>query len=127
MAPDFSKECVVQADASEMGLFAVLAQSTEGEEHPVLYLSRKLLPREKNYATVEKECLAIKWALETLKYYLLGRKFTLVTDHSPLHWMAKNKETNSRITKWFLSLQPFNFSVVHRPGRHHGNADALSR
>lgn len=78
----------------------------------------------KNYATVEKECLAIKWALETLKY--LGRRFTLVTDHSPLQWMAKNKETNSMVTRWFLSLQPFNFSVIHRTGQHHGNTDALS-
>ena len=126
-APDFSREFVVQADASEVGLGAVLSQVKEGEEHPVLYLSRKLLPREKNYATVEKECLAIKWALETLKYHLLGRRFTLVTDHSPLQWMAKNKETNSRVTRWFLSLQPYNFSVIHRPGRRHGNADALSR
>lgn len=76
---------------------------------------------------VEKECLAIKWALETLKYYLLGRRFTLVTDHSPLQWMAKIKETNSRVTRWFLSLQAFHFSVVHRLGQRHGNADALSR
>lgn len=106
--PDFSKEFVVQADASEVSLGAVLAQIKEGEEHPVLYLSRKLLPTEKNYAIVEKECLAEKWALEMLRYYLLGRKFTLVTDHSPLQWMAKDKETNSRITRWFLSLHPFN-------------------
>lgn len=112
--PWFRKEFVVQADASQVGLSAVLAQSTEGEEHPVLYLIRKLLPREKNYA------------LETLKYYLLGRRFTLVTDHSPLQQMAKNKESNSRITRWFQSLQPFNFSVVHRPRRCRGNADALS-
>ena len=127
MAPNFSKEFVVQADASEVGLGAVLSQIHEGEEHPVLYLSRKLLPRERNYATVEKEGLAIKWALETLRYYLLGRRFTLVTDHAPLQWMAKNKESNSRVTRWFLGLQPFNFSVIHRPGRTHGNADALSR
>lgn len=59
-APNFSKEFVVQADTSEVGLAAVLTQVDEGEEHPVLYLSQKLLPREKNYATVEKECLAIK-------------------------------------------------------------------
>lgn len=126
-APDFDKEFVVQADASETGLGAVLTQLHGEEEHPVLYLSRKLLRCERNYATVEKECLAVKWALETLRYYLLGRRFTLVTDHAPLQWMARNKETNSRVTRWFLSLQPFNFSVLHRPGRRHGNADALSR
>ncbi|KAJ8378330.1 hypothetical protein AAFF_G00243500, partial [Aldrovandia affinis] len=85
------------------------------------------LPRETRYSTVEKECLAIKWALETLRYYLLGRKFTLVTDHAPLVWMSRNKESNARVTRWFLSLQPFNFDVLHRSGAHHGNADTLSR
>ena len=53
-----------------------------------MYISRKLLPNEKNYSTVEKEALAIKWALDKLRYYLLGREFTLVTDHAPLKWMA---------------------------------------
>ncbi|XP_063041160.1 uncharacterized protein LOC134436063 [Engraulis encrasicolus] len=67
VAPDFKKEFLVQTDASEVGLGAVLAQVHEGEEHPILYLSRKLLPREKNYSTVEKECLAITWALESLR------------------------------------------------------------
>lgn len=126
-SPDFTKEFLVQTDASEVGLGAVLSQTHKGEEHPVLYISRKLAKHEKNYATIEKECLAIKWALEALKYHLLGRKFVLMTDHAPLQWMARNKESNGRITRWFLSLKTFNFSVVHRPGRCHGNADALSR
>ena len=127
VTPDFTKPLVVQTDASETGVGAVLSQLQEGEEHPIIYISRKLLPREKKYSTIEKECLAIKWALEVLKYYLLGRHFTLVTDHAPLVWMSRNKETNARVTRWFLSLQPFAFSVVHRSGAAHGNADALSR
>ncbi|EMP42589.1 Retrovirus-related Pol polyprotein from transposon 17.6 [Chelonia mydas] len=63
------------------------------------------------YAVVEKECLAVKWAMETLHYYLLGWRFTLVTDHAPLQWMHRNKEKNARVTRWFLSLQPFHFQV----------------
>lgn len=63
--PDFNKKFVVQAGASEVGLGAVLSQVKKGEEHPILYCSRKLLPHEKRYSTLEKECLAIKWALET--------------------------------------------------------------
>ncbi len=51
---------------------------------PVAYISRKLFPREVRYSTVEKECLAIKWALDSLRYYLLGREFTLETDHKAL-------------------------------------------
>ena len=127
VTPDFTKPMVVQTDASETGVGAVLSQLHEGEEHPIIYISRKLLQREQKYSTVEKECLAIKWALETLKYYLLGRHFTLVTDHAPLVWMSRNKDSNARVTRWFLSLQPFAFSVVHRSGAAHGNADALSR
>lgn len=127
VTPDFSKPLIVQTDASETGVGAVLSQLQEGEEHPITYISRKLLPREQNYSTIEKECLAIKWALEELKYYLLGRHFTLVTDHAPLVWMSRNKETNARVTRWFLSLQSFAFSVVHRSGAAHGNADAMSR
>ena len=51
----------------------------------------------------------------------------LVTDHAPLKWMAGAKDTNARVTRWFLALQDFRFRVDHRPGREHANADALSR
>ena len=92
-----------------------------------MYIRRKLLPNERNYYTVEKEALAIKWSLDKLRYYLLGREFTLVTDHAPLKWMAGAKDTNARVTRWFLALQDFRFQVAHRPGKEHANADALSR
>ncbi|CAJ0968777.1 unnamed protein product [Ranitomeya imitator] len=127
ISPDFKKTFIVQTDASEVGLGAVLSQEVNGDEHPVTYLSRKLTPAEKNYSVVEKECLAIKWALESLRYYLLGRQFRLVTDHSPLVWMRNAKERNARVTRWFLSLQNFSFSVEHRAGKSQGNADVLSR
>ena len=78
-------------------------------EHPVTYISRKLLPNERNYSTVEKEALAIKWPMDKLRYYLLGREFTLVTDHAPLKWMATAKDTNARVTRWFLALQNYRF------------------
>ena len=127
ITPDFNLPFVVHTDASEVGLGAVLSQVRSGEEHPVTYISRKLLTSEKAYSTVEKEALAIKWTLEKLRYYLLGRTFTLVTDHAPLKWMATAKDTNARVTRWFLALQDYHFQVVHRPGRAHANADALSR
>ncbi|KAG6940206.1 hypothetical protein G0U57_018709, partial [Chelydra serpentina] len=111
----------------DVGLGAVLSQMVGDDEHPILFLSRKLLPRERKYAVVEKECLAVKWAIESLRYYLLGRRFTLVTDHAPLRWMHQNKDRNARVTRWFLSLQPFHFIVRHRSGIQHGNADGLSR
>ncbi len=64
---------------------------------------------EKDYSIVEKECLAVKWALDSLKYYLLGREFILETDHKDLQWLQRIKDTNSRITRWYLAMQPFRF------------------
>ncbi|XP_054875465.1 uncharacterized protein LOC129351003 [Amphiprion ocellaris] len=98
-SPDFNQRFLVQTDASAVGLGAVLAQGPPGEERPVLYMSRKLLPRETRYSTVEKEGLAIKWALESLRYYLLGREFDLETDHRALTWMNSMKDHNSRLTR----------------------------
>lgn len=94
---------------------------------PVAYISRKLLPRESRYSTVEKECLAIKWALDSLSYYLLGRKFRLETDHRVLSWLGQMRDTNSRITRWFLAIQPFDFEVLYRSGTQNCTADYLSR
>ena len=90
ISPDFSLPLIVHTDTSEVGLGGVLSQefSRAGEEHPVTYISRKLLSNERNYSTMEKEALAIKWAPNKLRYYLLGKEFTLVTDHAPLKWMA---------------------------------------
>ncbi len=126
-APDFNCPFLLQTDASNTGLGAVLSQVQDGDEHPVIYISRKLTPAEQRYAAVEKEALAAKWAVLELRYYLLGRKFTLITDHAPLQWMARDKDTNARVTRWFLVLQDFHFVVRHRAGTANANADGLSR
>ena len=127
ISPNFDKPFVLHTDASSTGIGAVLTQTVDGDEHPVTYVSRKLQKHERNYATIEKECLAIKWAIHHLKYYLWGRPFTLVTDHAPLKWMSTSKDTNARVTRWFLALQDYNFKVEHRPGKEMAHADALSR
>ncbi len=121
--PDFGCPFLLQTDASDAGLGAVLSQVQEGEEHPVLFI--KLTKAERNYATIEKEALAVKWAVLELRYYLLGRKFTLLTDHAPLKWMARAKDSNARVTRWFLALQDFCFVVRHRART--SNANGLSR
>ncbi|XP_075779191.1 uncharacterized protein LOC142827431 [Pelodiscus sinensis] len=125
--PDFERPFSLYTDASECGLGAVLAQDHDGEEHPILYLSRKLLPRERNYATIEKEALAVKWAIETLRYYLWGNKFKLITDHAPLVWLNSMKNSNPRLTRWYMALQPYRFDVEYRAGKKHQNADFFSR
>ena len=105
----------------------MLSQQVRGVDRPVLYISRKLSERETRYSTIEKECLAIRWAVDTLRYYLLGRPFTLCTDHAPLQWLHRMKDANARITRWYLALQPFKFKVIHRPGTQMVVADFLSR
>ena len=127
-SPDFSRPFILQTDASDRGVGAVLSQESEdGEEHPVGYFSCKLLPREERYATVEKECLAIKLGVKAFRVYLLGRHFTIQTDHRSLQWLDRLKETNSRLTRWSLALQPYQFTVQHRAGTLNKNADAFSR
>ena len=126
-SPDFHKRFMVQTDASDIGLGAVLTHGDEGEERPVLYLSRKLEPRETRYSTIEKEGLAIKWALESLRYYLLGREFDVESDHRALSWINTMKDRNARITRWYLDLQPFSFRIRHKPGKTNLLADYLSR
>ena len=91
------------------------------------YFSKKLLPREEKYSTVEKECLSIKLGVHAFRVYLLGRNFTIQTDHRALAWLDSMKEKNARLTRWSLSLQPYQFTVEYRPGKGNGNADALSR
>ncbi len=74
-----------------------------------------------------REALAVKWAVLELRYYLLGQKFTLLTDHAPLQWMARAKDNNARVMRWFLVLQDFCFVFRHRAGASNANADGLSR
>ncbi|XP_034565104.1 uncharacterized protein LOC117830889 isoform X1 [Notolabrus celidotus] len=126
-SPNFDEHFILQTDASDRGLGAVLIQGPPNDQHPVAYISRKLFPREVRYSTVEKEALAIKWALDSFRYYLLGREFTLETDHRALQWMQRMRDTNGRITRWYLALQPFRFSIQHIPGRANLTADYLSR
>ena len=125
---DPTKPYILQTDASERGLGAVLSQvDRRGEEHPVAFASRKLLPREMNYSTIEKECLAIVWALKFFNTYLYGQVFTIETDHQPLSWLHRMKSSNARLTRWALAIQPYQFEIKHRRGQENGNADGLSR
>ena len=126
-SPNFNDSFVLQTDASDRGLGAVLLQGTPGDRHPIAYISRKLFPREARYSTIEKEALAIKWALDSFRYYLLGREFTLESDHKALQWMERMKDANGRITRWYLALQPFRFHIQYIPGKDNITADYLSR
>jgi len=127
-SPDFNKPFTLQTDASDRGVGAVLSQSSEqGRDRPNAYFSRKLLPREERYSTVEKDCLAIQLAVQAFHSYLMGRRFTIETDHRSLKWLNKFKDSNPPLTTWGLFLQSNSFKVKYRSGSHNENADGLSR
>ena len=97
--PNFSCPFVLQTDASEVGVGAVLSQSDDEDlDHPVAYFSRRLLPREQKFSTIEKECLAIKLGIEAFHVYLLGREFAVQTDHRELQWLHETKGSSNRLT-----------------------------
>ena len=123
---DFSKTFKLQTDASDQGIRAVLSQGEENDQ-PIAYYSRKLLPRERNYATIERECLAILLAVKAFSIYLLGKSFLLQTDNRALTWLKTMKDKNARLTRWSLALQPYNFTVEHQKRKDNANADMLSR
>ncbi|XP_055874586.1 uncharacterized protein LOC129924395 [Biomphalaria glabrata] len=125
--PNPNKPFIIQTDASDKGIACCLLQQVDGILHPIKYLSRKLLPRERHYAIIERECLAIVWSVQRLDRYLCGTKFTIQCDHRPLSYLKSCKFQNNRICRWSLMLQNFNFDIVHIEGRNNFLADTLSR
>ena len=99
----------------------------QGQKLPFAYASRKLKECECKYATVEKECLAIVWAIQKFQKYLYGNQSVLETDHSPLVYLNKAKVTNPRLMRWALSLQPYRFRIQAIKGKDNVGADYLSR
>ena len=97
------------------------------EEHPIAFVSRKLQPQEFKLATIEKECLAIVWAVETFRYYLFGRKFKLQNDHNPLVRLNQVKDKNRKLLRWSLTLQEHEMEYEYKAGEKNVDADALSR
>ena len=114
--PKFDRDFILQTDASDIGLGAVLSQlDNNGLERPVAYASKVLSARERKYCTTEKEAFAVVFGIRTFRTYLLGRPFTVVTDHSALKWLD-SMHLKGRLKRWVMELQEFQFSVIHKPG-----------
>jgi hypothetical protein len=125
--PDVRKPFIVSTDASKFALGAVLSQMHEGLEKPIAFASRVLSPAEENYSVVEKELLAIVFAVKKFHCYLYGTEFTVFTDHNPLQYAMTIRDTSRRIARWVLLLQEYTFHIKYRAGARNGNADVLSR
>lgn len=119
---------LLQTDASDFGLGAVLSQKdVEGLDRPVAYYSKKLNRAERNYSTTERECLAVVKGIEHFYVYLAGVPFTVVTDQASLQHLHSMRNWGGCLTRWALRLQPFSFKVQHRAGTLNQNIDGLSR
>ena len=99
----------------------------DGHERIIAYTSRNLNKAERNYAVTEWECLAIVWAIRKYREYLEGYHFTVVTDHSSLKWMYRQKNPVGRVARWAMELAQYDFDIQHRKGSLHHVPDALSR
>lgn len=125
--PDFSKPFLLTTDASNFALGAVLSQGAIGKDKPIAFASRTLSKSEENYSTIEKELLAIVWACKYFRPYLFGNKFTLYTDHKPLQYIFNLKDPSSKLVRWRLCLEEFDYDIQYRSGKQNVVADGLSR
>ena len=99
-APDYNIPFTLQTDASKRGIGAVLAQTdSAGTEHPIAYYSCKMFPRKCRYSATEQEGLAVVEACKYFPPYLLGRSFTVVTDHRALAFLAQIESSNGRLAR----------------------------
>ena len=128
-APNFSCPFKLAVDASDLAVGGVLLQDDAmGIEHPVSYFSKKLLKNQRNYSTIEKECLSIILAVQHFEVYLsCSSPIVIYSDHSPLVFLNKMKTKNQRLLRWSLFLQSFDIEIKNIKGKDNVIADCLSR
>ncbi|XP_038207042.1 uncharacterized protein LOC119828829 [Zerene cesonia] len=125
--PDFTQPFILTCDASSFAISAILSQGRIGQDRPIAFASRSLNKAENNYSVTEKECLAIVFGTKVFRPYLYGHRFTIVTDHKPLQWLFNCKDPGSRLVRWRLKLEEFEYDIQYKKGKINVNADALSR
>ncbi len=131
LVPDPESQFIVEVDASDVGVGAVLSQRSlcDGKVHPCAFFSRRLSPAERNYDIGNKELLAVRLALGEWRHWLEGsaQPFLVWTDHKNLEYIRSAKRLSSRQARWALFFGRFNFTLSYRPGSKNVKPDALSR
>lgn len=118
---------ILDTDASGFSIGAVLSQEIEGEERVISYASKSLNKAERNYCVTRREFYAVIFYCKKFRHYLYGREFTIRTDHIALKWLRTMKMPEGQIARWITTLELFDYKIEFRPGKLHGNADAMSR
>ena len=123
--PTYDDIYLLDTDASDLSIGAVMSQMQTGEERVIAYGSSTYSKSVRNYCTTRKELLAVVYFMKQFKQYLLEKEFLVRTDHAALTWLQRTPEMMGQQACWQERLQEFNFKIQHRPGTKHGNADAL--
>ena len=124
---DFNLPFRLYTDASTAGLGAILAQVQEGKERIICCALRSLNQAEKAYPATKLECLAITWAIAKFRPYLMSMSFEVYTDHYTLQWLKTMRTGSALLHRWSATLEEFDFTVKHHPGKAQTHVDGLSR
>jgi hypothetical protein len=114
--PDFSKEFILDTDASKDAIGAILSQVQDGHEKVIAYASRTMSKSERNYCVTRKELLAVVHFVKLFRHFLEGRKFRVRTDHSSLKWLLRFKHPEGQLARWLEVLNTYDMQIEHRPG-----------
>ena len=116
--PKLSEPHLLYTDASNFAVSAVLVQTDEnGIERPVQYISKMLNSTQRRWSAIEREAFAVVYALQTLRPYLYGAQFTILTDHKPLKSLFLNEIKNTKIQRWAMLIAEYGMPIEHRSGK----------
>ena len=126
--PDMNVPFILSTDAICTAIGYILGQKDSDEKEMVVaYGGQSLRPDKRKYTVSEQECLVVVEGIKAYKEYLSHQKFTIFTDHQALKWLHSIKNPSTRLGRWAILLQEYQYDIVHKQGRVHLNADALSR
>ena len=126
-APDWNLPLEIMCDASDFAIGAILGQRKDKKLHAIYYASCTLDEAQRNYATTEKELLAVVYAFEKFRQYLIGTHVIVHTDHAAIKYLMQKKDAKPRLIRWILLLQEFDIEIKDKRGVDNGVADHLSR